>query len=263
MGQEEKRRKRSEYGKAYYAANREKVLARQKARWVLEHVKAINKKAVAKYRSANVEEIRRKDNEATKRRYAADLAGSRAKARKRYEANAEVLRARSNAYGAAHVKARAERAAKWRKTNPERVQELHKRAREKRKERWVEFLESERKRYRKNYTLDPGKYSAKGAARRAATLRATPPWCDLGEIVDIYRRAQQLTRETGINHDVDHIIPLRGKTVWGLHIPSNLQILTSSANRKKLNRFTDAATPDHNASIYASPLADPAHKRSV
>ena len=216
-----------------------------------------NRVAVAKYRAANRERIRQHNREAKAQWYAQNIEQARLEARGRYHSNVEAARVRSNAYGTEHAKERAERAAKWRLANPERVRELSQKAREKRKERWIEFLESERKRYRRNYAADPGKYSAKGAARRAATLRATPSWCDLADVIDIYRRAQQLSRETGIEHDVDHIIPLRGKTVWGLHIPINLQILTSSQNRRKFNRLIHDRTPAIPTAFPAAGVATP------
>lgn len=43
--------------------------------------------------------------------------------------------------------------------------------------------------------------------------------------------------ETGIPHHVDHIIPLQGENICGLHIPENLQILKATDNRKKGNKF--------------------------
>jgi len=48
--------------------------------------------------------------------------------------------------------------------------------------------------------------------------------------------AWKITAETGIKHEVDHIIPIKGKNVSGLHVPWNLQILTKSKNAKKRNR---------------------------
>lgn len=45
-----------------------------------------------------------------------------------------------------------------------------------------------------------------------------------------------MTRETGIAHEVDHIYPLQGRNVCGLHVETNLRVITRSANRKKNNR---------------------------
>lgn len=77
--------------------------------------------------------------------------------------------------------------------------------------------------------------AAAGTARyRALKNKATPAWLTAEqhqEIQLIYDRAAEL----GLF--VDHIVPLRGKIVCGLHVPWNLQMLTRSANSKKSNTF--------------------------
>jgi hypothetical protein len=80
--------------------------------------------------------------------------------------------------------------------------------------------------------------------RRAAKLQATPAWADFKAIEAVYQKAAQLTEETGIKHEVDHIIPLIHPLVQGLHVPENLQILTAKENMAKNNRFTPYVESD-------------------
>lgn len=78
---------------------------------------------------------------------------------------------------------------------------------------------------------------ADSAARRAGLEQATPKWCDRALVKAIYAKCVAVTEATGIRHEVDHIVPLKGARVCGLHIPINLQIITSSENRRKSNYF--------------------------
>jgi 5-methylcytosine-specific restriction endonuclease McrA len=82
-----------------------------------------------------------------------------------------------------------------------------------------------------------GSHIARVSARQKRVKQATPKWAELNVIKEIYIRAQRLSKETGIPHEVDHVIPLQGKLVSGLHVPANLQILTESENTSKNNKF--------------------------
>jgi len=82
-----------------------------------------------------------------------------------------------------------------------------------------------------------GLVNAKQARRRAAKLQATPKWTDLEKIKEVYKEAHRLTKLLGIKMHVDHIIPLQGELVCGLHVPNNLQIITATENLRKSNKL--------------------------
>lgn len=89
-----------------------------------------------------------------------------------------------------------------------------------------------------------GKSNAIKKAYKAAKLKSCPPWVRndsnlRAQMDEIYERAYTASVETGTPHHVDHIIPLRGKSVSGLHVPWNLQILTASENCSKSNKLLE------------------------
>lgn len=96
------------------------------------------------------------------------------------------------------------------------------------------MMRASRKKWREN---NKGHVNSLTAKRHANQNTATPSWANLNLIKDIYQQASHLTLTTGIQHHVDHIIPLQGKTVSGLHVEYNLQILTATENLKKSNKL--------------------------
>ena len=74
------------------------------------------------------------------------------------------------------------------------------------------------------------------AKRRAQKKKATPVWADQDYIKDLYRNAKEASEIFKVAFEVDHIVPLQGKDVCGLHCEYNLQILTADENRSKGNK---------------------------
>jgi hypothetical protein len=73
--------------------------------------------------------------------------------------------------------------------------------------------------------------------RHAVHKKACPDWANKHAIKKIYDTAKDLTANTGITYEVDHIIPVRHQLVCGLHVEYNLQILPKNENRVKSNNF--------------------------
>ena len=117
------------------------------------------------------------------------------------------------------------------------------RPKEKRQEYWQNYYTEEVKNRkvenaRKQRELNPYKRKKFRSERkkrvRQATLKNKP---DQIRVQEVYLEAQKLTLETGIEHCVDHIIPLAHPDVCGLHTFANLQIMTTTQNFKKAQQF--------------------------
>jgi hypothetical protein len=93
------------------------------------------------------------------------------------------------------------------------------------------------KQFRQKY---PEKVNAKEVKRKTAKMNRTPPWLtedDFWLIEQAYDLAAKRTQMFGFSWHVDHIIPLQGKIVSGLHVPLNLQVIPASINTSKQNKF--------------------------
>ena len=83
-------------------------------------------------------------------------------------------------------------------------------------------------------------YNAQQAKRRAIKLNATPKWLtedDLDVIKWLYEMAEYRSKTTNVKHHVDHIIPLQGEEVCGLHAWWNLQVIPAVDNMSKSNKL--------------------------
>lgn len=123
----------------------------------------------------------------------------RATKRKHYAANKERIRAEQN---------------QFRKKNPEVVKE------------WKQ----------NHYQNNKGYYSASAKTRKANKIQRTPAWADKDRIQSYYNVCAFFNVVNGYaKYHVDHIIPLQGKTVSGLHVHNNLQVIPAKENLSKGN----------------------------
>jgi hypothetical protein len=83
---------------------------------------------------------------------------------------------------------------------------------------------------------NPHKSALYRTQRRSRIQQAKVAWANEDVIKTLYEEARRLTEESGIPHEVDHIVPLNSKTVCGLHCEDNLQILTKAQNLSKGNK---------------------------
>jgi hypothetical protein len=84
------------------------------------------------------------------------------------------------------------------------------------------------------------KVNARTARRYACKTQATPKWLSTDDhwmIGQAYELAALRTKTFGFSWHVDHILPLQGKTVSGLHTPYNLQVIPGAENVRKSNSF--------------------------
>ena len=117
--------------------------------------------------------------------------------------NPEVVRARNKAYSQLNSAKKVIYSREWKKNHPDRA--------------WLNSLVGTRR-------------------RQAKKLQAMPVWADEARIAEIYRECKRISKQTGIEHHVDHIVPLISKEVCGLHVEQNLRIISAQENLSKGNK---------------------------
>jgi hypothetical protein len=101
-------------------------------------------------------------------------------------------------------------------------------------------IAAQRKQYREDHAPEIAAYNR---ARHLAKMQRTPKWLtpdDMWAMAQAYELAALRTQLFGFPWHVDHIIPLRGRRVSGLHVPTNLQVIPGVDNCRKSNRVDSA-----------------------
>lgn len=147
--------------------------------------------------------------------------------------NSEHVKAKDKAYGLLHSDLKAQAGLKWRIANPE-LNKQH-------KAKYVKNNGVSVKLSKRTWVINnPDKLREKDARRRAAKLQRIPKWTtetDLWMVQEIYELSVLRTKLTGILWHVDHIIPLQGGSVSGLHAPFNMQVIPAIENMRKSNKY--------------------------
>lgn len=176
--------------------------------------------------------------------------------------NKEDAKAYSRDYWIKNKESESARIKAWKLKNKEKIKQQSKEYREANKEKekaqkkeyYIKNKETILARNKQYRDSNPDKVSKQISAWReknigrvqarlrkyqAGKIKRTPSWLteiDKFEMECIYKYAAALNG-VGLNYHVDHIIPLQGKIVSGLHLPENLQVMQASENIKKQNKF--------------------------
>ena len=127
-----------------------------------------------------------------------------------------------------------DKAAKWSEKNKDHHLELKRKSNFRRAEK----IRLAAAAYR---VANKDKKAAQQGKRRASQSQRTPAWADKNQINMWYSVAEVLSRG-GVEFHVDHVLPLHGNTVSGLHTHDNLQVLPWFKNLRKSAKLLEQAT---------------------
>ena len=143
-----------------------------------------------------------------------------------------------------HKESRYASSIEWKSKNTEKVKEYKKKWNHKNKEYFdiwnKENIEAKRNHNKNWKKANKSKVLAATRKRQADKIKRTPLWLtehDHKVIESKYTMAAWLSGVVGRDYHVDHIIPLRGKNVSGLHVPDNLRIIPAKDNLEKGNKY--------------------------
>ena len=201
----------------YKDKNRE-VLKEKRRIWesktgYLKNWRKLNSEKVVEYRKKSFEKLKSNPEKYEKR-----LNSQNTRNKIKYANNPEIYKEKAKQYYLLNKENASKANREWAKKYPEKVLEI-------------------KRKYARN---NPAKVLANVRKRQLQKKQAIPKWVDereLKAIKQLYIKARELTKKTGVPHEVDHIIPLKSDTVCGLHVHDNLQIITRFKNRSKGNKF--------------------------
>lgn len=194
----------TEYFKAWYARNKERINAKNRAA-----------------HAANPE-IRR---EKVRNRSAETKAKDKERLKRYYQEHMEEMKARARQHELANPERRRENGLRWQHANPDK----RKKSTQVYRESNLSKVKEAQRAWQK---ANPHRGAFATGKRRAATLQRTPLWADLEAIAQFYEGCPK-------GYHVDHFYPLQGRQVSGLHTLANLQYLPPFENRSKSNKMPD------------------------
>jgi hypothetical protein len=135
-----------------------------------------------------------------------------------------------NSHAISYRKRTAEHHQAYRASNRQRMKAYN-------AEMYVARRDAEKQRCAEYFQQNKAARASYVAKRKAAKINATPAWADSALIKMLYTTRQYMTEQTGFEWHVDHVVPLQGRNVCGLHVHNNLRVVPRQFNLQKGNNY--------------------------